>query len=125
MTQEVNATTVIVNGEVVAVHSKPKYKRGVPKVKSNASLIGSEVHVTQNVDFTEATGQVTLALVNTVKNIELMESWQDNIGKNAIRLVDNDTGFTKTFNNMSVTDDFEIDFSSEETEIVFNGGKGI
>jgi ABC-type Fe3+-hydroxamate transport system substrate-binding protein len=36
--------------------------------------------------------------VPTAENIEMLENWQDNIGKNAIRMVDSRTGFTKTFN---------------------------
>ena len=54
----------------------------------------------------------------------MLENWQDNIGKNAIRMVDSRTGFTKTFNNMSIMEDIEIDFSAE-IEVTFTGGQGI
>ena len=121
---EINATTVQVNGQTVAVAKKPKYKRGMPKVTSNTSFVGNEVEVTQNVDYSEAIGEVTIALRNTLKNVNLVEDWQDNIGKNAIRLVDTGTGFTKTFNQMSIDDDVEIDFDAEEIEVTFQGGQG-
>jgi len=124
MSLEINASTVIVNGETVAVSKKPKYKRGFPKVTSNTSLVGESVKVTQSQDFSEAVGEVTIALRNTLANVDLVEGWQDNIGKNAIRLVDNQTGFTKTFNQMSVEEDIEIDFDAEELEVVFKGGQG-
>lgn len=124
MTMEINASTVIVNGETLAVSKKPKYKRGVPKINTHTSLVGDGVRVTQSQDFSEATGGVTISLRNTMTNIALVEDWQDKVGKNAIRLVDNQTGFTKTFNQMSVEEDIEIDFDSEEFEVKFKGGQG-
>lgn len=123
-TIEINATTIQVNGQTVAVSKKPKYKRGVPKVTSHTSMIGDSVKVTQAVDYSEAIGEVTIALRNTIENVNMLEEWQDNIGKNAIRMVDNTTGFTKTFNNMSIEEDVEIDFSGEEFEVTFKGGQG-
>ena len=124
MTMEINASTVIINGETVAVSKKPKYKRGVPKVSTHTSLVGDGVKVTQSQDFSEAVGVVTIALRNTLTNVSLVENWQDNVGKNAIRLVDNQTGFTKTFNQMSIEEDVEIDFDAEEFEVSFKGGQG-
>lgn len=124
MTMEINASTVIINGETLAVAKKPKYKRGIAKVNTHTSLIGESVKVTQSQDFSEAIGGVTISLRNTATNISLVEDWQDNIGKNAIRLVDNQTGFTKTFNQMSIEEDVEIDFDSEEFEVDFKGGQG-
>ena len=124
MTMEINASTVIINGETLAVSKKPKYKRGVPKINTHTSLVGDSVKVTQSQDFSEAVGVVTISLRNTLTNISLVEDWQDNVGKNAIRLVDNQTGFTKTFNQMSIEEDIEIDFDSEEFEVNFKGGQG-
>jgi len=121
---EVKANTVIVNGQTVAVSKNPKYKRGVPKVKTNTSFIGNEVVPTQSVDYSEAIGKCTIALRNTLENITMLEDWQDNIGKNEVRMVDTDTGFTKTFKKLSVSDDVEIDFDSSEFEVIFEGGQG-
>jgi hypothetical protein len=120
----VNANTVVVNGQTVAVVEKPKYKRGVPKVEVKTATIGDKVQVYENVDYTEATGEVVIKIQPTAENIELLENWQDNIGKNAIRMVDSRTGFTKTFNNMSIMEDVEIDFGTE-IEVTFTGGQGV
>jgi hypothetical protein len=120
----VNANTVVVNGQTVAVVGKPKYKRGVPKVDVKTATIGDKVLVYENVDYSEATGAVVIKIQPTAENIEMLENWQDNIGKNAIRMVDSRTGFTKTFNNMSIMEDIEIDFSAE-IEVTFTGGQGI
>ena len=120
----VNANTAVINGGTVAVVEKPKYKRGVPKVDVKTATIGDKVQVYENVDYSEATGEVTIKIQPTAENIELVEDWQDNIGKNAIRLVDSRTGFTKTFNNMSIKEDIEIDFASE-IEVTFTGGQGV
>lgn len=120
----VNANTVIVNGVAVAVAEKPKYKRGVPKVNVETATIGDEVQVYENVDYSEATGEVSIMIKPTASNIQLLEDWQNNRGKNAIRMVDNKTEFSKTFNSMSIMDDVEIDFASN-IEIVFTGGQGV
>jgi hypothetical protein len=120
----VNANTVVVNGQTIAVVDKPKYKRGVPKVDVKTATIGDKVLVYENVDYSEATGEVVIKIQPTAENIEMLENWQDNIGKNAIRMVDSRTGFTKTFNNMSIMEDIEIDFSAE-IEVTFTGGQGI
>jgi len=120
----VNANTVVVNGQTIAVVDKPKYKRGVPKVDVKTATIGDKVLVYENVDYSEATGEVVIKIQPTAENIEMLENWQDNIGKNAIRMVDSRTGFTKTFNNMSIMEDVEIDFSAE-IEVTFTGGQGI
>ena len=120
----VNANTVVVNGQTIAVVDKPKYKRGVPKVDVKTATIGDKVLVYENVDYSEATGEVVIKIQPTAENIEMLENWQDNAGKNAIRMVDSRTGFTKTFNNMSIMEDVEIDFSAE-IEVTFTGGQGI
>lgn len=120
----VNANTAIINGTTVAVVEKPKYKRGVPKVEVKTATIGDEIKLYENVDYTEATGECTIKLQPTKENIELVEDWQDNVGKNAVRLIDRRTGFTKTFNNMSIMEDVEIDFTTE-IEVVFTGGQAV
>lgn len=124
MSLEINASTVQVNGQTVAVAKRPKYKRGTPKITTNTSLVGDGVRVTQSKDYSEAIGEVTIALRNTTENIALLEDWQDNIGKNAVRMVDSKTGFTKTFNQMSTTEDVEIDFDGDSFEVTFQGGQG-
>lgn len=125
MALEINATTVRINGENTAVSKKPKYTRGVPKITTTVSLIGNTVIPTQSQDFSEAMGKVTLTYRTTLENIQRLEDWQDNVGMNAVILIDNPTGFTKTFNNMSVEEDPEQDFDSGEFEVVFTGGQGV
>lgn len=120
----VNANTVIINGVPVAVTVKPKYKRGVPKVEVKTATVGDEIHLYENVDYTEATGACTITMAPTSANIELLESWQDNKGKNAIRMLDTKDGFTKTFNKMSIMEDIEIDFSAD-IEVPFIGGQAL
>jgi len=124
MSVEINSSTVIINGETIAVAKKPKYKRGVPEVSSNTSLIGDTVKVTQSKDYSKAISEVTLAFRHTTGNIKSLEGWQDKVGANAIRLIDNATSFTKTFNKLSIEEDVEIDFDAESFEVTFRGGAG-
>lgn len=125
MSLAINATTVIVNGENIAVSKKPKYMRGVPKTVISPSLIGDTVIPSESQDFSEAIGSVTISIRNTLGNVQLLEDWQNNVGKNAVMLIDNATGFTKTFNNMSVEEDVEVDFDSDDMEIILKGGQGV
>ena len=125
MSLAINATTVRINGENIAVSKKPKYMRGVPKTTISPSLIGDTVIPSASQDFSEAIGSVTISLRPNIKNIQLLEDWQNNVDKNAVLLIDSATGFTKTFNNMSVEEDIEVDFDSDVFEVVFKGGQGV
>lgn len=124
MSQLINANEVSVNGQTVAVSGKPKWKRGTPKTTVKTATVGDKVYPYEEADFTEAVGSVTFSVMPTPNNIDLIESWQDNIGKNAIRIVDSKTGFTKTFNNMSISEDIEYD-TTDAIEVVFVGGQGV
>jgi len=120
----INANTVSINGVTVPVNGKPKWKGGAPKVTVKTATVGDKVMTYEEVDYTEAIGSVTISIMPTVANVELFESWQANIGKNAIRIVDTKTQFTKTFNNMSISEDVEFD-TTDAIEIVFMGGQGV
>jgi len=120
----INANTVSINGVTVAVAGKPKWKRGAPKTTVKTATVGAKVVPFEEVDYTEAVGSVTISIMPTPTNIELLEAWQDNIGKNAIRLVDTQAQFTKTFNNMTVSEDIEID-TANPIDITFMGGQGV
>lgn len=125
MALEISANTVDVNGSIVAVSKKPKYKAGRPKTETRTAMIGNTVVNTQSKDFSEAYSTVTISLRNTEENIALVESWQEKVGKNAIRLLDEDSGFIKTFNQCSVEEDVEYDFDGEDFEVVFNGNQAV
>lgn len=122
---EVNANTVIINDETIAVSKKPKWKRGSPKAVTHSAMAGDKVVVSHALDYSEAMGEATIMLRNTLENIEIARDWQKNVGKNGIRFVDSNTGFTITFNQQSVTDDFEVDHESEEFEVKFMGDQGV
>ena len=122
---QINANTVIINGETVAVRRSPKYMIGAPTVTQYTSMVGGKTKHSHKIDYTESFGQVVIAVPNTPESIRSIEDWQENIGKNAIRLIDDKTGFTKTFAKMSMTEDVEIDFEAEETELTFKGDRGV
>jgi len=121
MSNLINLNTVLINGVTVAVVGKPVYKRGVPKIEVSTATVGNKISTYQNVNYEEATGMVKISIQPTKTNIELIEGWQDNIGKNSIRLLDATEKLTKTFNQMSIEEDLEID-TSAPIEITFMGG---
>jgi len=121
MSNLINLNTVLINGVTVAVVGKPVYKRGVPKVEVLTATVGNKISTYQNVNYEEATGMVKVSIQPTRTNVELIEGWQDNIGKNSVRLLDATEKLTKTFNQMSIEEDLDID-TSAPIEITFKGG---
>lgn len=119
-----NPNTVIVNGEPIAITGKVKYKRGAPKITVKTATVGDTVKTYEDADYTEAVSSTTFSIQPTKANIERLEDWQDNVGKNGIRFVDNRDGFTKTIKGASIMEDPEIDFTAE-IEIVFTGGQAV
>jgi len=125
MALEISGNTVDINGNIVAVSKKPKYKGGQPKTETRTAMVGKNVVNTQSRDYSEAYSVVTVTLRHTPENIALKEACQEKVGKNAIRILDEDTGFIKTFNQCSVEEDPEHDFDGEDFEIVFHGNQAV
>ena len=125
MALEIGANTVDVNGSILAVAKKPKYRAGKPKIETRTAMIGNTPVNSQSRNFEEAYSSITITLRNLPENIAMVEGWQENVGKNAVRLMDEDTGFIKTFNECSVEEDVEYDFDGEDFEVVFHGNQAI
>lgn len=119
-----NPNTVLVNGEPVAISGKITYQRGKPSVEIQTATVGQEVKVYENINYEEAVGRVTFNMQPTLENINRLEDWQDNVGKNSVRFLDTNTGLTKTLKFLTVSEDPEIDFSTT-IEVVFVGGQAI
>lgn len=124
MSGVINLNTIVVNGEPVAVTGKPTYKRGVPKVDVKTATVGDNVELYESLDYTEAMGEAKFKMQPTAINIEMLENWQDNVGKNSVRMIDTRDGLTKTFNKMSISEDVEVD-GDTEIEVIFIGGQGV
>lgn len=122
---EINAQSVIVNGQAIAVADSPTFTQGGPMINTHSSVIGDKVITSFNYDVKESKGMVTLSLVHTLGNLNLVQDWRDNVGKNSIRLNDTKTGFTMTFSKMSIPEAVEFDLTAESTQIRFEGNPGI
>lgn len=121
---EINGLTAIVNGETIALADKPSFNKGGAKIVANPTMVGSNISIVYGRDYTEAIGMVTLPLRNTKPNMEKIEDWRDNVGSNSIRILDNDSGYSISFPNMSIMESPDIDLKSNITEIKFEGGIG-
>lgn len=121
---EVNALSVIINGEAVAVASPPTFNLGGATINTHSSMVGERIVTSFNYDLKEAKGMVTIELVHTVENINRVQDWRDAVGKISIRLLDDRTGWTGTFSEMSISESVEFDLSAESTSIKFDGGIG-
>lgn len=120
---EVAFDTVVLNGAALPVTKAPTWKSGKPKVKSHSSRVGSQVVITKKVDYTDAQGEMKLTIRQTKDHIERIEECQDNPCKNAIMIIDQATGSTRTFTDMSVAEDVEWDMEAEEVEVTFRGSQ--
>jgi len=123
MEKLVKYDTLVLNGVTLAIVGDVKYKNGNPKTETKTAIVGTNVSVYQKTDFSEAMGQVTFSVMPTPKNIEVLEDAQLNAGRNAVKIISSQTGHTKTFGQMSITEDLEFDTGSE-IEVTMNGGQG-
>ena len=121
---ELNGLTAIVNGETIALADKPSFNTGGAKIIANPTMVGANISIVYGLDYTEAIGRVTLPLRNTKPNMEKIEDWRNNLGSNSIRVLDNESGFSISFPNMSIMESPDIDLKSNMTEVKFEGGIG-
>lgn len=113
--QAIATPTIQVNNETIAiVPNSFKYKggRGERTIRTQSSG-GSAVDVVSTENAETKKSMVTFEMINTAKNISLVEDWQDNLNANAITASDNNQNFTKAFSNMTVINDPEVALSQD------------
>jgi len=121
--QENNLTLEINDVQVAYVPNSIKFRDGKGAVSVNVNAAGGgSTTITHSVDLENAKSMVSVQLRMTKYNDELVRGYFANIGANTIRLSNNTTGYTKSFTEMSLTEDPERELSTDGMiEIVFEG----
>lgn len=125
--QENNLVVEINDVQYAYVPNTLKYNdgKGMTSVNVNAAGGGQTV-VTQAIDLENAKGMVSFEFRMTKDNDKATRSFFSSIGGNTIRLSNNETGFTKSFSGMSLTEDPTRELSADGTfELVFEGNQAI
>ena len=122
--QAIATPTIQVNNETISIIPNSfKYKngRGERTIRTQSSG-GSAVDVVMTENAETKKSMATFEMLNTAKNISLVEDWQDALNANAITASDNNQNFTKSFANMTVINDPEIGLAQDgNISIEFEG----
>lgn len=110
----ISLPTVVVNNVTVAILPNTfKYTSGfgAQKMRTQSSGGGS-VDVVYSDDATSKMSKVTFDVINTSANEALARSWKVNGNQNAISVSDS-SGFSRSFANMALVGDFEVDLGAD------------
>lgn len=110
----ISLPTVVVNNVTVAILPNSfKYTSGFGEQKMRTqSSGGGSVDVVYSDDATSKMSKVTFEMINTSANEALARSWKANTNQNAISVTDS-SGFTRSFANMALTSDFEVELGAD------------
>lgn len=125
--QENNLTLEINDVQYAYVPNTLKYNDGKGMIQTNVNAAGGGATVVTHArDLENAKGMVSFELRMTKDNDKATRSFFKNVGGNSIRLSNNDTGFTKSFGGMSLTEDPTRELTADGTfELVFEGNQAI
>ena len=108
----VNPTLVINNIAISVRPNSVKFTDGKGEQSMRVQSSGggnTEVVLSRNVESNMS--KLMFEMINTATNIELAREWKDNGNANAVTLTG--AGLSRSFNNMAILNDFEIDLSSD------------
>ncbi len=120
--RELEYRTVSVNGEIVPICNPVSYKRGLAKVNVHTSTVGDSNTHSHSLDNTDAKGMITITVRVTNTIHEQILNWQNNIGKNAVKIMDEPNGSFLVLNDASIEEDLEIE-AGAELKVMFTGGQ--
>lgn len=121
-----NPTLIINNVAVPVVPNSVKYKEGKGEQTMTAQSAGGgsvQTVFAQNVE-----GNLSFlgfSIKNTPENIEAARGWKNLKNANAATIT-GDGGFSRAFNNMALTNDYEVNLGADTTiDIEFMGDPAI
>lgn len=104
--------TIIVNNETVyCLPNTCTYTEGFGESQKRVVVAGKARKTVFSKNLETAKSSVKFTLSNTNESVELARAWKSNDDNNLIELVDNDTGFTRTFPKAALTSDPENELS--------------
>lgn len=121
--------SVIVNNESAYIAANTvMYDEGLGEdVVTPESAGGNRVRMTTAKNVETLKSKVQFELHNTSESIEKARSWKVNSGENTVTLQDpNDPSFSKTFTNMTLINQYEVNLTSDGTiSVEFEGDAAV
>ena len=113
----ISTPSIIVNDETFSIVPNTfKYKSGKGEKNVRPQSAGGnavEVVVTDNAETKKS--MVSFEVMPTPGNVSKIEEWQDLIAANSVEATDQIAGFSKTFGDMTVINDPELNLTQDGT----------
>lgn len=112
-----DGATIFVNDNAIPyVSASLKFNYGRGEQKVNAQVLGpNQVRSTYSNDLTTNIGKVMFSCYSTTGNISTFDFVKQNANRNRVKIVNEPKGFVKTWNNMAMTNNWEVGVSPEGT----------
>lgn len=122
----ITTPSVIINNLPIAILPNTlKYTEGFGEQSVRTqSAGGGSVEVVWSDNAESKMSTVSFDVINTNGNIALIRRWKANTNQNAISVVAQ--GFSRSFSNMALTNDFEVELSADgKISLEFKGNAGV
>lgn len=104
--------TIIVNNEpVLCLPNTCTYTEGFGESQKRVVAAGNTRKTVYSENLETALSKVNFTMANTDESLKLARAWKANKDNNLIEIIDNDTGFTRTFPKAAITNDIENNLS--------------
>jgi hypothetical protein len=114
MSKRITSPTITVNNYTVGIQPNTgTYREGKGEQTVSTAAAGNTIDTIYSDNAESKMSFVSFELPTTAENIELARSWKSNEDNNLISLVD--TGVTRTFQKMALTNDYDVNLSSDGT----------
>lgn len=107
----VNPTVNVNNQAVFIIPNSCMYTEGKGEQTVSTQVSGSNVETVLSDNAETKMSKVSFELSNTPANIETARLWKSLENNNGI-IIQDDSGFTRTFTNMTLTADYEVNLGT-------------
>lgn len=107
----VNPTVNVNNQAVFIIANSCTYNEGKGEQTVTTQVSGSNVETVFSDNAETKMSKVAFELSNTPANIETARLWKSLENNNGI-IIQDDSGFTRTFTNMTLTNDYEVNLGT-------------
>lgn len=124
MTTLNSAIVTVDDINVKVVPNSVSYNDGDGEVTLRTQTAGSTVEVVESVNAETQIGMAKFTLISTPENADLLRTWSRSDDPHTITLAQRGTDFTRTFLNMRVTNNPDINIGHDAViEVEFKGGR--
>jgi len=124
----ISTPSVIINNLPIGIRPNSlKYTEGLgEQTMRTQSAGGGTVDVVYSSNAESFMSTVSFELLNTADNINNIRAWKTNLNQNAISIVDQNSGLTRNFANMALTNNYEVALGADGViAVTFMGDAGV